>query len=97
MVKDYWIYQERSVTTPWAVYVCKEYDPRYPESTTLDYVIYHEDIPNNSRSEMVCDVWHDSVNGFANEIICALAAYVTVNHDDQKQIRREIRNILKDK
>ena len=47
MIKDYWIYQEREVTTPWAIYIVKEYDPRHPETASLDYVLYHEDIPND--------------------------------------------------
>lgn len=97
MIKDYWIYQEREVTTPWAIYVVKEYNPRYPETASLDYVLYHEDIPNDSHSESYVDIWYEGVRGYVNEIVSAIAAYSTVNFDDKMQLAKAITEILKDK
>ena len=97
MIKDYWIYQEREVATPWAIYVVKEYDPRHPETASLDYVLYHEDIPNKTHSESYVDVWYERPEHYVNEIICAIAAYATVDFADKAQLIREIKKILKDK
>lgn len=97
MIKDYWIYQEREVTTPWAIYIVKEYDPRHPETASLDYVLYHEDIPNESHSESYIDIWYEDAKGYVNEIICAIAAYSTVHFEDKVQLTKAIKKILKDR
>lgn len=96
-IRDYWIYQERNVKTPWALYVVKEYDKRHPEATTLDYTLYSEliDEPTNAFSRV--GIHYDYVSGYVDTIISDLCSFcIEVENPDLIQLENEIERILND-
>lgn len=96
MIKDYWIYQERDVATPWALYIVKEFDRRYPEATCIDYTIYHEDIANATHSKSYVGIHSDTVGGYVDSITAGIAEFTKVSQEDKEQLHRSIENILLD-
>ena len=94
-IRDYWVYQKRDVPVPWALYVVKEFDKRYhPESITLDWTLYHEDIPTATRSKSIVGVHRDTVSGYVEALAEFMQEYVSVTDDDKEQLRRSIEDIL---
>lgn len=96
MIKDYWVYQKRNVQTPWALYIVKEYDRRKPEATTLDFSLYHEDIPTATHSHSVLDVHANTLAGFVVQIVEAISLYVDITDEDVEQLEQAIADILRD-
>lgn len=93
-IKDYWVYQKRDVATPWALYIVKEYDRRYPEVTTIDYTFYHEDIPTATHSKSFVGLHHANAKGYADAITAEMEEYVAVEESDYAQVERAIDDIL---
>lgn len=95
MIKDYWIYQKANVTTPWALYVIKEYEPRKGKKfITLDYTLYHENIPNNTHSKSFIGLHCDTIGEYAKKIMKEMSRFVPITEQDEKQILFEIEQIL---
>lgn len=97
-IRDYWVFQERQVATPWALYIVKEYEtPQTFDNTCLDVTIYHEDIDNDEHAlSFVC--WRfDTISGYTDEIQWHLSKYTLFNADDYKQVDRAIFQIFMDK
>ena len=93
-IKDFWIYQKRDVPTPWALYVVKEYDKRYRTATTLDWTLYHEDIPNQLHQKSFVGLHAETVKGYVDAIAADMADYVSVETSDYAQLQREVERIL---
>lgn len=96
MIKDYWVYQKRNVSTPWALYVVKEFDRRKPDATTLDFTLYHEDIPTATHSHSVVGIQSENVGGYVTQILDVIANYAGVADEDELQLLQSIENILRD-
>lgn len=96
-IRDYWIYQERKVDEPWAVYVVKEYDKRHPEVTTLDYTLYHENIDEPTNAFSRVGVCYSYIGNYVNTIVNDLCSFgVEVTNPDYIQLERELTKILND-
>lgn len=97
-IRDYWIYQKRNVAIPWALYVVKEYDRRYPSATCLDYTLYHEDIDKPTHCVSRVCVHYDTVSGYVSDIAETIMDNTPLDftHEDSEQLERSILNILKD-
>ena len=94
-IKDYWVYQKRDVPTPWALYIVKEYDKRYhPEMTTLDFTIYHEDIPTQTHSKSFINIHEPTVSGYVERFVTEMIEYVQITSEDYEQLKRSIEDIL---
>lgn len=94
-IKDYWIYQQADVATPWAIYMVKEYLPNHgKEFITLDWTLYHEDIQTPERCKSFIGLHCDTIEEYANAIIAEMASLVPVASSDFEQIKREIESIL---
>lgn len=93
-IKGYWVYQKRDVTTPWALYVVKEYDKRKPAETTLDFTLYHEDIPNQVHCKSFIGLHYDTVSGYVDAILCEFAEYAVIDAQDKEQLMRSVEDIL---
>lgn len=96
MIKDYWVYQKRNVSTPWALYIVKEYDRRKPDATTLDFTLYHEDIPNATHSHSVVGIQANTLGGFVEEFADVISQYVEFANADWEQLEQSIADILRD-
>lgn len=95
-IRDYWVYQIRDTPKPWALYIVKEYDKRFPEAITIDYTFYHEDIENALHALSFVGLHHDGPSGYANEILDTVREYSEVFDTDYKQVRNEIARIIED-
>ena len=95
-IRDYWIYQKRNVTTPWALYVVKEFDKRgdYKASITIDYTFYHEDVPKPTRSFSVVGLHYDTIKAYADAITAEIVPYCEVDYQDYQQIYNAIEEII---
>ena len=94
-VKDYWIYQKRNVPMPWALYIVKEYDKRKPALTTIDWTLYHEDIPTQTHSKTFSGLHYDTIPGYADSITAEMVDYVSVTAQDREQIENALYDILR--
>lgn len=97
MIRDYWIFQQRETSVPWALYVVKEYsNPQRFETTCLDVCIYSEDIPNNEHSlTFVC--WQfDSIDGYIDELEKHISTFSDFVQEDRLQLETAIFKILVD-
>ena len=95
-IRDYWVYQKRDTPKPWALYIVKEYDKRFPEAVTIDYTFYHEDIENAQHALSFVGLHHDSPEGYANAIMDTVLEYSEAFDIDYKQVRNEIARIIED-
>lgn len=93
-IKDYWLYQKRDVPCPWAIYFVKEYDKRKPAVTTIDWTLYHEDIPTPTHSKSFIGLHYDNVRGYVDAITAEMAEYASITSQDDAQIERELERIL---
>lgn len=96
MIKDYWVYQKRNVTTPWALYVVKEYDRRKPKATSFDFTLYHEDIDNATHSHSVVGIYANTLAGFVVQFAEVISKHVEFTDEDAEQLEQAIADILKD-
>lgn len=99
-IRDYWIYQKRQVQIPWALYIVKEYDKRYPEIITLDYTLYHEDISNSAHSVSKVGLHFETISAYVDDILATLtdnAASAEFTSEDYKQLEKEIYFIMQDR
>ena len=94
-VKDYWVYQKRDTLRPWALYVVKEYDRRKPESTMIDWTLYHEDIPTQTHSKTFSGLRYPTVRAYVDAIAAEMAEYVPVEAQDYKQLEQALSDILR--
>lgn len=92
-IKQTWLYQKRNVQKPWAIFFVKEYSRRTHE-TTIDWTLYHDDIPSSAHSKTFVGLHFDTVGGYVNAIITEMLDYVEIEASDITQIRREIERIL---
>ena len=96
-IKDYWVYQKRDTEKPWALLIVKEYDKRVGnDATCLDYTLYHEDIPNSLHAVSEVCVHYETVGGYVNHLVSAIAEWSNVEHADSMQLEKEITKILVD-
>ncbi len=95
-IKDYWVYQERQNDNQWALYIVKEYDRRKPDATTLDYTLYSENIDNATHSTSKIDLHYDTVSGYVDELLSAIAEISSITTQDKLQLERSILSILTD-
>ena len=93
-VREYWIYQKRNVHVPWAMLITKTYDRRDRNETIIDWTVYHEDIPTQTRSKSFIGLQFPTAEGYADAICSELEDIVTVSELDHAQILREIERIL---
>ena len=97
-IKDYWVYQKREVQVPWALYIVKEYDRRYPQETTcLDFTLYHENIPNQTHSVSKVGLHYDTVSAYISDIALTITdeSGMPFTSADKNQLERELLFILK--
>lgn len=92
-IKDYWLYQKRNVSTPWAIYFVKEYDKRYNMPVTLDWTFYHENIPNQMHSKSFIGLHYSTAKGYADAITAEMAEYVEIEASDYDQVLQEVERI----
>ena len=95
-IRDYWVYQKRDAPKPWALYIVKEYDKRFPESVVIDYTFYHEDVQNVANCVSFVGLHYDEPNGYADEIMATLCEYSQPTNQDYQQILNEIARIIED-
>ena len=95
-IRDYWVYQKRDTPKPWALYIVKEYDKRFPESVVIDYTFYHEDIENATKAISFVDLHHDGPRGYADEIMATIREFSEVFDTDYRQVLNEIARIIED-
>lgn len=97
-IRDYWIYQQRDVRNPWALYVVKEYDRRKPDATCIDYTLYHEDIENPTHSISKIGLHFNLISDYVNDVISCITDNTeqSVHHDDFRQLDMELYRILQD-
>lgn len=94
-IKDYWVYQKRDTPKPWAIYIVKEYDKRAgSRATCLDNTYYHEDIENSLHAISEICVHYDTLQEYVNHFANVLAKYSYVTLEDERQLERELANIL---
>lgn len=93
-IRDYWLYQKRDVATPWAIYFIKEYDKKYSNKVTIDWTMYHEDIPTKTHSKSFIGLHYPNVRGYVDAITAEMVEFVEVTSSDYQQIEREIERIL---
>lgn len=94
-IKDYWVYQKRDTPTPWALYIVKEYDKRYqPETVTLDFTLYHEDIPTQTHSKSFIGIHESTLSGYVERLVTEMTEYVSITNEDHEQLRKSIEDIL---
>lgn len=97
MIKDKWIYQDRDVETPWAVYVVKEFEkPATLDNSRLDVTIYSENIENSDNMAAFVN-WHfDSVAGYVNRLKEELEKHGEFNTDDWIHLEIELSKLFFD-
>ena len=96
-IRDYWVYQGRGdVETPWALYIVKTFDRRYPDRTTLDYTIFSEDIKNATHSKTISGIMYGTVTGYVDDILGEISQYSGITAEDRVQLERSVLNILQD-
>ena len=95
-IRDYWVYQKRDTPKPWALYIVKEYDKRFPESVVLDYTLYHEDVPNATNAVSFVGLHYDSPTGYADEIMAQISEYAQPANQYYKQRLNAIARIIED-
>ena len=94
-IRDYWVYQKRQVTTPWAIYFVKEYDKRnYNKSVVIDYTFYHENVENHTHSVSFIGLHYDTITEYADEIVSTIAEYTAIENQDYEQIKKAIEDII---
>lgn len=96
MIRDYWIYQERPCTRPWAIYIVREFE-RGETNATLDYTLYSEDIANSTHSKSKVNVRYETLNGYVNDIVTELLEFSEVDSSDIKQLEKELFYIMTSK
>ena len=94
-IRDYWVYQKRDTPVPWALYIVKEYDKRKPALTTIDWTLYHEDIPTQTHSKSFVGLHYDTIPGYADAITAEMVEYVSVTSQDRAQIENALYDILR--
>ena len=94
MIKDYWVFQKRSVDVPWSLYIVKEYERT--GFICLDITIYSEDIDNDEHAiSMVC-LKKDTPDEYADLIESKIIKFANFKEVDWMQVRRAIFDILRD-
>ena len=94
-IKDYWVYQKRNVPVPWALYIVKEYDRRYhPETVTLDFTLYHDDIPTQTKSKSFINIHENTLSGYVERFVTEMIEFVEISSEDYEQLKRSIEDIL---
>ena len=99
-IRDYWVYQQRPVAVPWALYIVKEYDRRYPQDTTcIDFTLYHEDIENPTHSVSKVGLHYDTVSAYISDIALTITdeTGMSFTSADQQQLEKSLFSILQDK
>lgn len=99
-IRDYWVYQQRPVAVPWALYIVKEYDKRYPQDTTcIDFTLYHEDIENPTHSVSTVGLHYDTVGAYISDIAITITdnTGMPFTSADQQQLEKSLFRILQDK
>ena len=91
--REYWLYQKRNVPVPWALYIVKSYDKRY-RKTTVDWTVYHEDLPTKTHSKSFFGLHYATPKGYADAIVSELVNFFEIEASDYQQIEREMERVL---
>lgn len=94
-IKDYWVYQERTIEKPFALYIVKEYDKRVSDKALcLDITYYHEYIPTKTHCVSEVCLYYPTIDGYIEHISRQIGEWADVNEQDREQLRRELVNII---
>ena len=94
-VQEQWIYQKRNVSDPWAIYLVRNFDKRYPrDTTTIDFTFYHDSLKTATKTKSFMDLKYNTAKGYADRIIAEIAEFVDIDASDYEQIITSIRSIL---
>ena len=91
MIKDYWFYQERKTTQPWALYFVKVY-PRTnsfserAQETFFDWTIYHDAIGNDENAKSGINLHCNTISEYVEFIADELAKVCKVTAADRTQL-----------
>ena len=97
MIKDYWVWQNRNVDVPWALYIVKNYrKPQTIDTTILDVTIYSEDIDNDSHAMNVLGRQYDTISEYVDEIEHYISKFSNFKQEDYKQVETAIFKIMMD-
>ena len=98
-IRDYWVYQERPVAVPWALYIVKEYDKHYPQDTTfIDFTLYHEGIENPTHSVSKVGLHYDTMCAYISDIAHSITdeTGMPFTSADQQQLEKALFRILQE-
>lgn len=95
MIKDYWVYQDRqNELHQWAIYIVKEYDKYKPESVSIDYTLYSEDIDNATHSKSKVNVHYNTVSGYVDDLLSEIMEFSAIDARDKAQLEKSMTRIL---
>lgn len=94
LIKDYWIYQKRAVSVPWALYIVKEYDRNRLKMPTLDVTFYSEHIGNATNSKSIVNLKGDSIDYYVNALVTEILEFSDVTNEDLEQLRKSLTDIF---
>lgn len=95
MQRDFWVYQKRkNEKSQWALYVVLNCEKRDPDTVTLDFTLYSDDIPSSAKSVSFGGKHHSKVSAYVNDIVSHLVEFSTVTNDDYTQLEEELLAIL---
>lgn len=97
MIRDYWVYQKRNVSTPWAIYVVKEFNPKNKvDDVCLDCTFYHEDIDNPIHAISCINWFYDTVSGYVAAARSVIETFTEFTDEDATQLEKSFFDILTD-
>ena len=98
MIRDYWVYQERTTAKPWALYVVKEFEKGniLIGDLTFDITLYQDDIPNGTRSHSVVGISGQNADDIVSQIGKVIAEHVEFTEFDRAQVKNAIIDIACD-
>ena len=97
MIRDYWVYQKRNVTTPWAIYVVKEFNPKNKvDDVCLDCTFYHEDIDSPIHAISCINWFYDTVSGYVAAARSVIETFAEFTDEDAAQLEKSFFDILTD-
>ena len=99
MIRDYWIYQQHvDEGSPWALYIVKEYEKGAMmfSDFTFDVTLYHDTIPNQTRSHSVVGINGGNVDMVLSDIAKIIGQYTEFTDVDRKQVKQSLLDIVMD-
>lgn len=92
--RDYWIYQNRPVATPWAINVFKTWEKGNHDDYEIGFTVYSEDIDNPTHSKTVEGLRGNTTGYYVDEILSVLAEITAIDNSDKIQLEDNILDIL---